>query len=137
MVTRLRNRTSASASRPRRSAPRSSRKPRGKDAETTVTVLTRELDEARQQQAAAADVLRVISHSAYDLQTVLDKVSALAARVCEADIVTVWRMAGPGYRLVARFGTSRAHDDYMANLSLKPERGSCVGRVVLEARIVQ
>src|SRR5215475_892467 len=138
MVMRLKNRSSASASRPRRSAPpRSSRKPRGRDAETTVAVLTQELDEARQQQAATADVLKVISHSTYDLQSVLDKLSALAARLCEADIVTIWRPVGPGYRPVARFGTSRAHDDYMANLSLKPERGSCVGRVLLEAKTVQ
>ncbi len=137
MVTRLRNRASVSASRPQRSAPRSSRKPRGTDAETTVAVLTQELDEARQQQAATADVLKVISHSTYDLQSVLDKLSALAARLCEADIVTIWRPVGPGYRPVARFGTSRAHDDYMANLSLKPERGSCVGRVLLEAKTVQ
>src|SRR5262249_54541169 len=134
MVTRLRNRASASASRPRRPAPRGSRKPL---AETTIAVLSRELDEARQQQAATADVLKVISHSTYDLQSVLDKLSALAARLCEADIVTIWRPVGPGYRPVARFGTSRAHDDYMASLSLKPDRGSCVGRVLLEAKTVQ
>jgi len=136
MVTRLRNRVSASASRPRRPAPRGSRKPRG-NAETTIAVLSRELDEARQQQAATADVLKLISDSTYDLQSVLDKLSALAARLCEADIVTIWRPAGPSYHRVARFGTSRAHDDYMAGLSLKPERGSCVGRVLLEAKTVQ
>jgi signal transduction histidine kinase/DNA-binding NarL/FixJ family response regulator len=100
-------------------------------------VLTRELDEARQQQAATADVLKVISNSTYDVQSVLDKLGALAARLCEADIVTIWRPAGSGYRLVARFQTSRAHDRYLANLSLEPERGSCVGRVLLEAKAVQ
>src|SRR6516164_1599544 len=136
MVTRLRNRASGSASRPRRSAPRSSRKPRGTDAETTVAVLAQELDEARQQQAATADVLKVIGHPTSDLQSVFDTLSALAARLCEADIVTLWRPAGPGYRLVARCRTSRAHDDYMANLSLKPGRGSCVGRALLEAKTV-
>jgi len=137
MVTRLRNRASGSASRPRRSAPRRSRKPRGTDAETTVAVLARELDEARQQQVATADVLKVISHSTYNLQSVLDKLSALAARLCEADIVTIWRTAGPGCRPVARYRTSRVHGEYLANLSLKPERGSCVGRVLLEAKTVQ
>jgi signal transduction histidine kinase/DNA-binding response OmpR family regulator len=138
MVARHKKRASAPVPRLRRSALRSSRKSRGTDAEMkTGAVLTRELDEARQQQAATADVLKVISHSTYDLQSVLDKLSALAAQLCEADIVTIWRPAGPGYRVVARFGTSRAHDDYMANLSLKPERGSCVGRALLEARIVQ
>src|SRR5262249_32835391 len=54
-----------------------------------------------------------------------------------ADIVSIWRPAGPGYRMVAGFGTSREHDDYMATLSLKPERGSCLGRALLEAKIVQ
>jgi signal transduction histidine kinase/HPt (histidine-containing phosphotransfer) domain-containing protein/ActR/RegA family two-component response regulator len=137
MVTRVKNRASASASRPRRSVRRSSRKPGGTDAETTVAVLTQEIDDARQQQAATADVLKVISHSTYDLQSVLDKLSALAARLCEADIVTIWRPVGPGFRPVARFGTSRAHDDYMANVSLQPELGSCVGRVLLEAKTVQ
>jgi GAF domain-containing protein len=100
-------------------------------------LLARELDEARQQQAANVDVLKVISHSTYDLQSVLDKLSALAARLCEADIVTIWRTAGPGCRPVARFWTSRVHDEYLANLFLKPERGSCVGRVLLEAKTVQ
>src|SRR5215471_5095704 len=138
MVTRHKKRASAPVPRLRRSALRSSRKSRGTDAEMkTSAVLTRELDEARQQQVATADVLKLISHSSYDLESVLDKLSTLAARLCEADIVTIWRPAGPGYRLIARFGTSRAHDDYMANLSLKPERGSCVGRALLDAKIVQ
>src|SRR5262245_8526708 len=138
MVTRHKKRASTPVPRVRRSALRSSRKSRGTVAEMkTSAVLTRELDEARQQQVATADVLKLISHSSYDLESVLDKLSTLAARLCEADIVTIWRPAGPGYRLIARFGTSRAHDDYMANLSLKPERGSCVGRALLEARIVQ
>src|SRR5262249_12784441 len=138
MIARRKKRASASSPRLPRSAPRSSHKPRGTDAEMkTVALLTRELDEARQQEAATADVLKVIRHSTSDLQSVFDTLGALAARLCEADIVTIWRPAGPGYRLVARFGTSRAHDDYMANLSLKPERGSCIGRALLEARIVQ
>jgi transcriptional regulator with GAF, ATPase, and Fis domain len=102
-----------------------------------VSVLTRELDEARQQQAATADALKVISHSTCQLQSLLDKLSTLAARLCEADIITIWRSAGPGYGLVARFPTSRAHDENLANLSLKAERGSCVGRVLLEAKTIQ
>jgi signal transduction histidine kinase/FixJ family two-component response regulator/HPt (histidine-containing phosphotransfer) domain-containing protein/putative methionine-R-sulfoxide reductase with GAF domain len=138
MVTRRKKRTSASAPRPRRSAPRRSRKPRGTDPEKkTVALLARELDEARQQQAATADVLKVISRSTSDLQSVFDMLSASAARLCGADSVTIWRPAGPAYRLVARFGISPAHDDYLRSLSLKPERGSCLGRVLLEAKIVQ
>jgi signal transduction histidine kinase/FixJ family two-component response regulator/putative methionine-R-sulfoxide reductase with GAF domain len=138
MVMRRKERRLASTPRPRRSAPRRSRKPRGTDPEKkTVGLLTRELDEARQQQAATADVLKVISRSTPDLQSVFDTLSVSAARLCEADSVTIWRPAGPDYRLVARFGISPGQDDYLLSLSLKPERGSCVGRVLLEAKIVQ
>jgi two-component system NtrC family sensor kinase len=137
MVARLRKRASGSGSRPRRLAPRSSRKPRGADVEKTVALLTQELEGARQQQAATANLLKVISQPTYDLQSVFATLSALAARLCEADMVSIWRTAGPGCRLVAGFPTSCEHDEYLANLSLKSERGSYVGRILLEAKPVQ
>jgi two-component system NtrC family sensor kinase len=137
MVARLRKRASGSGSRPRRLAPRSSRKPRGADVEKTVALLTQELEGARQQQAATANLLKVISQPTYDLQSVFATLSALAARLCEADMVSIWRTAGPGCRLVAGFPTSCEHDEYLANLSLKSERGSYVGRILLEAKAVQ
>jgi two-component system, NtrC family, sensor kinase len=101
------------------------------------TRLLNELRESLQQQTATSDVLKVISRSTFDLQTVLDTLTESAARLCGADISNIWLPSGAAFRLAASYQAIESKQkDYLRNMPLGPSRGSCVGRTLLEARIV-
>src|SRR4051812_15539184 len=106
------------------------------DLENKVQQRTAQLSEALQQQTATADVLKVISRSAFDLQTVLDTLVESAARLCDADVGTIFRPADGGYRLAASHGLAPEQQNHLATFSSVPERGSVVGRTLLERETV-
>jgi hypothetical protein len=105
--------------------------------ETEVARLTNELNEALHQQTATADVLKVISRSAFDLQTVLDTLVESAARLCDADSTAIHRPDGNSYPYVASYGYTSEYHEYMRERPIIPGRGTVLGRAVTECKPIQ
>ena len=73
----------------------------GTASETELAQSIRERDEAQQQQAATAEVLKVISRSTFDLQTVFKTIIANAVRLCHAHMGAVHLFDGKLVDIVA------------------------------------
>jgi signal transduction histidine kinase len=108
----------------------------GPDLKKENAALKRRLDEAHQQQAATADVLKVISFSTFDLRAVLDTLVQSAHRLCEAEMTGILQPKGEILHYAASYGYSREFVQFMERHPLGTGRGTIVGRTLLEGKSI-
>ncbi len=101
-----------------------------------VKAKTEDLAELLQQQTATADVLKVISRSAFDVHAVFNTLVELAARLCQAENVQIFLRDGELYHLAAHNGFSPQYQKYAEAHPIAPGRGTLVARTALELATV-
>jgi GAF domain-containing protein len=143
--------SSRAGGKPARVRRRSALKPKGRSApkamlrrgsapagQTEVARLTRELHEALEQQTATSEVLRVISSSPSELESVFQAILANATRICEAKFGNLWLREGDKVRIAATHGAPSAYREYLKSEPVAvPAPGSALARVLTNREVIQ
>jgi len=102
-----------------------------------VQAKTRDLEESLQQQTATSDVLKVISRSAFDLQSVLDTLVKSAVTLSGARVGTIFQERGGLYHLTAQHGCTPEILAFGRAHPIAPDMNSSVGRTAMTGTAVQ
>ena len=102
-----------------------------------VAGLTRELDEAREQQKATSELLRAISQSEFQLQSVLQSVAENAARLCRSDGAVIFQREDGVYRFVAGHSLVPAFLEIERQTVISPGPGTVIGRAAMTGQVVR
>ena len=97
---------------------------------------TRELRQSLEQQTATANVLEVISRSAFDLQAVFEALAESSVKLCAADRSVIYRLDGELLRIAAAFNVSRELREWIERNPIPPSRHGGAARAALERRTV-
>ena len=101
-----------------------------------VDELRRSLESAEDREAAVRDVIQTIAQSRFDLQAVLQSVIDQAVHLCHADNGNIARLDGDVYRVAAFTSFNPEYERLVRARVYEPERGSVIGRTLLERRVV-
>jgi two-component system, NtrC family, sensor kinase len=97
--------------------------------------LLNELRESLQQQTATADVLKIISRSAFDLPRVLDTLVESAANLCDSHDTGIVQKDGDVLRIVSHRGRIQSIGP-VGQATLPLTRAASVGRAVLDRQTI-
>ena len=123
----------------RRNAPKAARRRRSPTAgqETMLARLTRELNEALEQQKATAEILGGISRSRFELQPILQIVVNTAARLCRANKAVIFRLEGGIYRFAAGYSLDPAYLEIERQTPISPGPETVIGRAAMSRQVAR
>jgi two-component system NtrC family sensor kinase len=81
-------------------------------------------------------VLKVISRSTFDLQTVLETLVESAARLCDADMASMNRPKDGAWQMVSSYGYDPPTIKNYRNAIIPAGRGSTAGRAAHEGKSI-
>ena len=99
---------------------------------------THELNESREQQAATAEILKVLSRSTFDLQTVFDTIVVNAVRLCHAHMGAVHRFDGRLIHIIAHHNFPPEAVEVLQRMYPRaPQPDQASGRAILTREVAQ
>ena len=127
-ASKLKHRSAANAMR---------RPPSAARLEEQIVGLTRELDEAREQQTATSEVLRALSQSEFQLQSVLQSVAESAAKLCRSDGAVIFQLRDGIYRFAAGYSLLPEFLEIERQALIYPGPGTVIGRAAMTGKVAR
>jgi GAF domain len=123
----------------RRGKPSRDRHSSTSDLQAQLALRTQELSQALEQQTATSEVLRVISSSSGNLQTVFDTMLAKATDLCEANYGLMWLREEDAFRAAALYGDlpQAYRDQWRSGTRYRPGPETILSRVTASGRPIQ